>query len=144
AVRIDQTFSDNDQAVLLAGERALDVLENFLRGERNFGQTNNMGRIVWMILPFSQSGARSDPPGTAAHYFKNGNEVARSEAGIVASHLAHGRGDVFDHTSVTRAMVRDDEVVIDRLRNTDHAQIVVPLVGQFGYFVGRILGIIAA
>ncbi len=143
AIRIDEAFADDDQTVFLALEGALHVGNELLMGEGNLGEEDDVGRIVRMVPAFGEGGARGDPTRVAAHDFENGDEIALAHGLVVAAHLTDRGGDVFDHGTVTRAVVGDGQVVIDGLGDTDDAELVALFLREFGDLVGGVLGVVA-
>src|SRR5690606_24994942 len=114
AIGINQTFADDDEAVFLALEDALHVGDELLGGEGDFGQEDDVRRVVRMVAALGEGGAGGDPAGVAAHDFEDGNEVALAHGLVVAGHLAHGGGDGIDDGAVAGAVVGGGQVVVDR------------------------------
>ena len=97
----------------------------------------------WVIAALGEGGTGGDPACAAAHDFDNLYEVVLAHAGIVSSDLLNGASDVFDDRAVAGSVICCDEVVIDRLWNTNHTQCIATLLGQLGNLVRGVLGIIA-
>jgi hypothetical protein len=97
-----------------------------------------------VVAALGQRGARGDPAGAAAHGLDDRDQVALAHRLVVAGDLPHGGGEVFDHAAVAGAVVGAGQVVVDRLRDADDAQLIALLLGQLGDLVGRVLGVVAA
>ena len=103
-----------------------------------------MRRIVRVVAALGEGGAGGDPAGGAAHHFDDGNEVALAHRLVVAGDFLDGGGDVFDRAGVAGRVVGDGEVVIDRLRHADDAELVALLLGELGNLVCGVLRVVAA
>jgi hypothetical protein len=78
---------------------------------------------------FASDGARGDPARAPAHRLDDRNQVALAHRLVVAGHLADRRRQVLDHAPVARAVVGHGQVVVDRLRDADDAQLIALLPG---------------
>jgi len=143
AVGIDEALGDDDGAELLALEDALHVLEDLGLVERDLGEEDDVRGVVRVVAALGEGGAGGDPAGAAAHDLDDGDEVALTHGLAVAGDFAHGRGEVLDHAAVAGAVVGDGEVIVDRLRHADHAELVALLLGELGDLVGGVLGVVA-
>jgi hypothetical protein len=144
AVRVDQPLGDDDQAVALALQDALHVLQDLLLVEGDLGEEDQVRGVVGVVAALRERGARGDPAGAPAHDLDDRDQVALAHRLVVARDLADGHREVLDHAAVARAVVRAGEVVVDRLRDADDAQLIALLLRQLGDLVGRVLGVVAA
>ena len=143
AVRVDESLGDDDQAVALALEDALHVLQDLLLVEGDLGKEDQVRGVVGMVAALRQGGAGGDPAGAAPHDLDDRDQVALAHRLVVAGDLADGHREVLDHAAVARAVVRAGQVVVDRLRDADHPELVALLLGQLGDLVGGVLGVVA-
>ena len=96
-----------------------------------------------MVAALGERGTGGNPTGGTAHDLDDGNEVALAHGLAVAGDFTDGGGEILDHAAVAGAVVGDRQIVVDRLRHTDNAELVALFLGEFGNLVGGVLRVIA-
>ena len=79
-----------------------------------------MRRVMRVLPPLGQGRAGGNPPCVSSHDFDNRNEIMLPHGLVIKGGFLHNRTKVLDHAAVPRAMIRCDQVVVDRLGNPDH------------------------
>src|SRR5690606_6220930 len=125
-------------------QHATDVLEDFFLVEGNLGQENEVRRIVRVVAALGEGGTGGNPAGGTAHDLDDRNEIALAHGLGVAGDFTHGGGEILDHAAVAGAVVGGGQVVVDRLRHADDAELVALFLGELGNLVGGILRVVAA
>ena len=98
-----------------------------------------------VAMRLREDGRGGEPAGGAPHHFDHATgAVICGHRADVQRDFRDGRGDVFGRGAETGAMVGVREIVIDRFRDADHAQLVVPLHRFLMDFVGSVLGVVPA
>jgi hypothetical protein len=141
AVLVDEAFAHDDDAVLLALQHAADVLNELLVGERDFREIDEVRRIVRVVAALGQRGAGGEPAGVAAHDLDERHEVALAERFRIERELLDRGADVLDRAAVTGAVVGGGNVVLDRLRDADDAELVTGGGSRLGELGGGFLGL---
>ena len=142
AIAIEETFAYHDHAIVFLLENALHIVDVFFRTEGHLGEINQVRCTAGVIPAFRKGGSRCNPASTAAHYFNDLNEVVLTHPGIVAGHFLHGGRNILNDATVTRGVVRCDEIVVNRLGNTDNTEIETALLSQLGDLVRGVLRIV--
>ena len=121
------TLAADDHAVLVFGDHFLDPIEECSLIQGDFRQYDDVRRVGRIAL-FGQDSSSSDPTSGAAHHFNDAARAVISGHGTDIEADFHHRGRVvFDHRTVSRAVVGDRKVIIDGLGNTHHAHVVAAL-----------------
>ena len=76
------------------------------------------------ISPLGQRRSSGDPACRSAHYLQNRNKVVLSHGDIVASDLLHQGRNILNDAPIARAVVSNRQIVVDRLRNPNHPQLI--------------------
>ena len=97
-----------------------------------------------LVAALRERGACRYPAGAAAHDLDDRDQVTLAHGLVVAGDFPDRGREVLDHAAVARAVVGGRKVVVDRLRDADHAQLVALLLGQLRDLVRGVLGIVAA
>ena len=143
AVFVKQAFSYDDQAVLVLLENALSSSMNFPSRKEVPAGKSSAGRHAGSP-PLGQGRAGGNPPCVSSHDLDNRNEVMLPHGLMIKSGFLDDRTEVLDHAPVSQAMIRGDQVVVDRLGNPDHSQCIILLLGKLRNLVSGILRIIPA
>ena len=141
AVLVADTFGhagDTFAAVIV--HYSLDVREEFLHGERNFGKVNKVGAQSFIIGKRRRGGK---PARVSSHYLYDSHLTFVVDFGVEVKLHERGR-HVLRGAAVSGAVVGAVEVVVDGFRNADDVTGVTRFHKIFAYLVAGIHTVVAA
>ena len=121
AFPVIDAFRDADDKIVDGLERPAHIFDKSVRVERGLRQIDEHG-VVSLEFSGKYAGS-SQPSGVPPHDFHDCHGFFIVIHGCVDGDLSHGRSDIFCRAPESGRVVCEDEVVVDRLRNTDETDL---------------------
>ena len=133
-------LGDDDERLALFLIHALDIGTEAFHIEIALGQINEVGAAA---LICSKCCRCRKPAGMTAHYLNDVDRAGAVNAGILIKFHA-GCCDIFCRAAVAGAVIRSEQVVVDRLGNSDNSAIIADTAHVAAYLIAGVHRIVAA
>ena len=120
--RIDQSLGGGDEHVPTLAMDAFHVGQELLGGKRTLRQIDQVRRLT-LPLAGQRRGGRH-PPSVAAHRLDDLHGIGCADGFSVQPRLPDRDPQPACHARMSRAVIDLDQVIVDRFRNRDRAQVV--------------------
>ena len=138
-VGVGDAFADGDHAASVLGVNLLDVLDEFLLVEGDFGQINKVRSGIGALA--AEGGGGGQEAGMAAHDDVDLDPLERAVVEVIAN---EGLGDELGRRAEAGAMIGAEEVVIDGLGDMEDEKVVILGHGDLVDNVGGLGRVVAA
>ena len=139
-----QSLGGDDERPAMAADGVGDRVGYLPEGEPGLGEEDQQGRLP---VGIGESRRRRDEPNPASHRLSDEHWIGRGRTAVLLLQALHAPRPIAGDRAVARGVVdrshlRIAEVVVDRLRDPDHLQVVPGLARRLCHLESHLLGVV--